>query len=979
MQAQSPLRPDAETYLQKAETFAQKNQLDSAVSYFLLASGSFSRQQQWAESIEARSSAAALYFQHRKSSEAIQSYTYLLDSLSAHLNDSLRGSYYFNIGISYARQAQFVEALENVRKSCELRKKVLNPDDLLLAESFHNLGRLYFVIGNYQQSLECQKKYLHINQQHFAEDHIAIANALHYIGLSYSRLFEHDLALQYYFKSMEILENGDEKYRGALADVYNNIGLVYGRQKMYEEEKNYVLKGIAIKQALGQSYASNLNNLGRAYLDLGQYDKALPTTHESIRLKIQEVGDRHSTVASSYLNLAELHQRSQRYDSALIYTQKALAIHKDNYGKHGRMLAESYYQEALIYQALQQWDHALHQLQEGLGAVVKTYDKTKLEYTPTPEDTILDELTTLKLMHRKAEILIQRFTEEQKKTDLILAHQTNMAASQLIDQIYQQFNNPESRTFVADYANRILETALYTITELQKTESNNQYLAQAFQLIEKNKAQLLLSNIMAAQWKQQAGVADSLLIQEQELNTRLAYYEKLLFEEQNNNHSDSQKVRQYQSKIFALHRQEETLNQKLKAQYPQYYHMAHEQQYISLAKAKQELIKAGQLMIEYLQGDSAIYALAISQEEVRLYRSNIDELPLEPLLQSLRQREFKLYSQAAYKLYRVLLQPILDEHTADKLIIIPDNQLGYIPFEALLSQPPQSGDTYKSLSYLIHDYAVAYQYSANLLATTRYQAVTEYEHSFAGYAPAFSGQRDALLATRSATDRQLLDALQDLPYAQEEVQNIAQLLKGSALTNQEATEKNFKATAVNSRIIHLASHTLINDHNPLYSKLVFAPEEAQQSTEDGLLHTYELYNMKLNAEMVTLSACNTGVGKIKKGEGIISLARGFMYAGVPNVLMSLWAVSDRSTSQLMQNFYQALNEGDEKAEALRTAKLRYLQQADANTAAPYYWSGFVLISNNQKAENTKFSFVYFLLPLLALILAGWYFLRKKVF
>jgi len=193
-----------------------------------------------------------------------------------------------------------------------------------------------------------------------------------------------------------------------------------------------------------------------------------------------------------------------------------------------------------------------------------------------------------------------------------------------------------------------------------------------------------------------------------------------------------------------------------------------------------------------------------------------------------------------------------------------------------------------------------------------------------------------------------VDELERLPQAEEEVRNIAEMLEGNFTIGNAATEEHFKQQAESARIVHVASHTIINDENPMYSKLVFAP--GQDTLEDGLLHTYELYNMRLNADLVTLSACNTGIGKIYEGEGVMSLARGFMYAGVPNVLMSLWSVPDRSTSQIMQYFYEEVQAGHTKAEALRQAKLKYLQEADANTAAPFYWGAFVYLGTKEKSN-----------------------------
>jgi CHAT domain-containing protein len=180
-----------------------------------------------------------------------------------------------------------------------------------------------------------------------------------------------------------------------------------------------------------------------------------------------------------------------------------------------------------------------------------------------------------------------------------------------------------------------------------------------------------------------------------------------------------------------------------------------------------------------------------------------------------------------------------------------------------------------------------------------------------------------------------------LNWAEKEVTSISEMMNGEAYCHRRATEETFKEKAPRAGILHIATHAVINDVNPLFSKLIFSLDPA--SGEDGFLNTYELYNMKLNARLVVLSACNTGYGKLVRGEGIMSLARGFMYAGCPSIIMSLWPVDDKSTSILMQNFYEGLKKGQNKDEALRRAKLDFLKNADEVKANPFYWSGMIFV------------------------------------
>jgi CHAT domain-containing protein len=163
-------------------------------------------------------------------------------------------------------------------------------------------------------------------------------------------------------------------------------------------------------------------------------------------------------------------------------------------------------------------------------------------------------------------------------------------------------------------------------------------------------------------------------------------------------------------------------------------------------------------------------------------------------------------------------------------------------------------------------------------------------------------------------------------------------------------------------------HALIDDENPMYSRLVFT--QGIDTLEDGNLHTFELYNMKLNHDLAVLSACNTGYGKLQKGEGIMSLARAFSYAGVPSVVTSQWQVNDQSSFELMDLFYEYLTKGLSKDEALQKAKIDYLQNTNGLTAHPYFWATHILIGDTTPIQSSKSNALYYVLILGVMALAG---------
>ncbi|MCZ6566308.1 MAG: CHAT domain-containing protein, partial [Gammaproteobacteria bacterium] len=201
-------------------------------------------------------------------------------------------------------------------------------------------------------------------------------------------------------------------------------------------------------------------------------------------------------------------------------------------------------------------------------------------------------------------------------------------------------------------------------------------------------------------------------------------------------------------------------------------------------------------------------------------------------------------------------------------------------------------------------------------------------------AQSISQETDSTLAN-------LRGSLVQLNWAEHEVEEITKIMHGTSYIRQQATEQRFKQEAGKAKIIHLATHANTDDENPMYSNFVFVPDTS--AGEDGFLNTYELYNMQLNADLVVLSGCNTGYGKLYRGEGVMSLARGFMYAGCPRIVMSLWSVDDQSSAKIMNIFYKNLADGLTINDALRQAKLTYLRTTDKIKSNPFYWAGFVSI------------------------------------
>jgi CHAT domain-containing protein len=316
-------------------------------------------------------------------------------------------------------------------------------------------------------------------------------------------------------------------------------------------------------------------------------------------------------------------------------------------------------------------------------------------------------------------------------------------------------------------------------------------------------------------------------------------------------------------------------------------------------------------------------------------------------------------------IYEKLLQETLEHHAKiNQLVIVPDGILNYLPFDALASSTDQEN---REAQYLIENYVVSYRSFLTLHALMN-KGRNSYDQVYVGFAPSYASE---------ATTGQLAirESLAPLKGARNEVERAGDMFKGRQYLDHEATEYEFKNRQNSSSILHLAMHALVDDEDPMRSRLLFS--QGPDSLEDGNLNAYEIYQLRLDAELAVLSACNTGTGKINKGEGVMNLSRAFMYAGCPNIVMSLWQVQDQSSSQIMYTFFENLKKGLPKDESLREAKIKYLSTADPFQSHPAHWAAFVLLGDGQPLSRPGSPWLWIGLGGLFVVLAALYFQQRK--
>jgi LPXTG-motif cell wall-anchored protein len=365
-------------------------------------------------------------------------------------------------------------------------------------------------------------------------------------------------------------------------------------------------------------------------------------------------------------------------------------------------------------------------------------------------------------------------------------------------------------------------------------------------------------------------------------------------------------------------------------------------------------------LLEYVIADKQVYILWVSNQEVNM---TVQALPKDSLnrqiarlhrnlshyeeIRSQYQRVYEEYVRLGHWFYVQLLQPVLSKSQGlEHLIIIPDGELSNLPFEAFLTEAPKPGLAYAQMPYLLRQYRISYSYSAGLWQENRQQGTKANNGQILAMAPSYP-PADSLVfrAFRLPSHRLLRQKLSPLPSAKAEVLALSKLFAGHFAFDSLATEYQFKQGAERYAVIHLALHGLLDNQKPLLSALAFT--EDGDSLENNLLQAYEISQMRFQANLVVLSACETGFGRFEQGNGTASLARAFMYAGLPALVVSLWQVNDASTAFIMEQFYRNLDQGMDKAKALQEAKLSYLQYYDDPQAAhPAFWASFIQLGDS---------------------------------
>jgi len=807
-----------------------------------------------------------------------------------------------------------------------------------------NIGSILISKGNYDKALSYYNIALKNNLEKFGSDHFQLAIDYHNIGILHLYKGDYSLALDYFSRSKRIFNKTfKEDYHNLMTTLNKNIGLCY--EESGEPEKALLYYNIALEK-----YHSNfpdghagiskiLERIGKCKEIEGDLDAALDYYEQAFDIGNSFLGEDHHYLSNFLRSQALVYKKKGDYVKSKEIIDKSSALIEEKLGASHPLLAENYMHAAeLVY------------FQNDYPSAIAYFDKATsiLNYDPVKDpkfEKVNSEMLLLKVFEKKAFFYEQLYEKSKDESNLQKSLDVYTDIINLIQHLRHSYKEDESKRILTKNNYSLYSKAIKLCLDLNKINKQAQFLEKAFQFSERLKANKLLESFYASKAQSIAGIPDSILNQEKAFKVDIVFLKQQL---EDTPQTDSASIVELNKRLLDRKQEYRFFISTLESQYGNYYNLKYSANDLTVTEIQKKLLNKDQTLIEYHAAENALYAFVINKDSIRAIELNIDSLSTNIFYlrrglwstfinyEDSPSKEIAklLFKKYAFKLYKQLIEPLgtLDEN----LTIIPSGEIGTIPFEVLLTQKSDVQAPMNQLEYLIKSHEISYNFSALLWKEMRDKKYEE--KGLLAVAPSFKTVNDGLNR----------NALQELNFTRNEATYISDLFRGDTLIGELATSASFIDMAKNYGILHLATHAQVNVDKIEKSCLYFYAD----SLNNQSLYIRDLYTMEFPADLVVLSACETGVGELIKGEGIVSLARGFAYAGASSIVTSLWRVRDNSTSEFMKLFYANLKKGDRKSEALRSAKLEFID-SNPKYAHPFYWAPFVGIGNMKKIDNSE--------------------------
>jgi CHAT domain-containing protein len=930
-------------------------------------------------------------------------------ALSKKAKSSLEESRVLNdLGYLHFIAGNTEEARQNCQWALRLGRALRN--DAVVAQAISNIGETFFGFGDLTKALEYQQQALTIWRR--LGDQRGQSQALVALVYYYSNLGEPAKARESYYQALS-LSRGIHDLGGEVLALIADGHLTAKLGETQEALQAFEAARLLVERVGDRtSLARVVGGMGDLYFGVGDNQKALE--HFLQAAKLFELGDEKWGIGESKWSLGRIYHTLGDDKRALEYLQEALALFKAlsmsrlealtlrDIGlvysaiKDSKNAVSSYEKALKLTRAGQDQRYEAYTLNY-LGRVyedLKDYESAIAHYRRAlPLNHIAgDQAGEVLTLYNIAHV-------ERNRRNLAEAQRQIEGSTRIAESLRSNVSSQDLRASYFATVRQTYELYVDVLMQRHKISPSEGFAAKAFEISEKARARSFLESLHESQTNIREGVDPALLVRERALNETLnAKAERQMQLLASKDKVEAEKVA---NEINSLTIEYAEIRDQIKATSPRYAALTQPQP-LTLQEVQQRVLDDDSLLLEYALGDERSYVWAVTRKDVSSFelppRAEIETaargvyellvgyqaLPGEPLEQR-RQREAKTDDSLPAKtasLSKLLLGPVVGKLEHRRLIIVPDGALQYIPFQALtvpqmnLRDEPQSGSEWNQL--LLKNHEVVNELSASTLGLLLNESAARKlaPNTVAVLAdPVFEVDDPRVSRARgevheqTAASLEVREALRDMRdvgispdgvqiprlfASREEAESImasTQWGTGLKFLDFDASREHVMGSELaRYRIVHFATHGVINNEHPELSGIVLSLFDRQGNPQDGFLRLHDIYNLHLPADLVVLSACSSGLGRDVKGEGLIGLTRGFMYAGASGVVASLWKVDDDATAELMKYFYQAMfTKGLSPSAALRDSQLTLSQQK--RWQAPYYWAGFVIQGQYNEKEN----------------------------
>lgn len=829
---------------------------------------------------------------------------------------------------SYTKARQIWE--ENLR----IRQHLLRPDHSDIARSHHLLGTNDIYTGDLASAIPRLELALEIyaGQSDFEKMELIPPNLN--LATVYEMVGELEKAYLHYQKAYEYFQEEENLTLDIHMRVLVGLGKVLVKMGRIEEGKAYFEQTLQVIDEDPENYAGTkqfskrltLNEMAQAAGNAELYDDALSYFYQVRSLLPQEksMGIIIET-ANTYNNIGYIHLLKKEYQDAVKNLEEAL--------EYLEMAGMSQHQEyARFLSNLGLGYHGIGQYNKAL----ETYEASfqVMGVNPSDLESILERHSPEIILHtlaRMSKSYTVRYEKEGKAEDFTLADTISAAGLDYLRFLSSKLLGDSPKQEMIATHHRLYDVAIQLA--LQKENG----LKDAFALQASSKHIQLKLAMQGKNVTAYRGVPAEILEKEKELKKLETYWlQRMLY-------AVDTAMASYQEALVKVSQELNEFQQKIKEEYPAYFQVKYGIENLDITELQTQL-KKDESVVSYYLGEEQNWAFVVSSsdfdviplasfsglgERIGAFREAI-EAPqsLAYGTQTEREAADKEYRELAFEFYEGFWKPV--EHLLkEKVRVVPDGPLAYLPFDALLTSKASLETPFDELPYLIQKHLIHYAYE---MGSTKYQAKRS------------GGSPNLLLILPNVKEN-------NLQVATDKMKGISEYFPAKILDGASASKADFLTLSPDYRLIHFAGHAGTNPQNgETWIEL------SQEGEAANRLLGREIYNLDLSANLVALSACETGLGAYKKGEGVLSLAHAFSFAGAQSLLQTNWKVENKGSSLLMEAFYQALGERKDKASALRQAKFVLMERSDMHH--PYYWSGFNLIGDISPLPRKRSAFAW---------------------